>query len=82
MSFVPTTEDRLAMVRGRRVSDPALARLAAVGIGFEQVGLGTYHVAGTVMFWPATGYWRAFDNSAQGYSVDALINRVLPKVSA
>lgn len=81
-SAIMRPNDRGAILRAQGKANASLARLSAAGIGYERTEPNTYRVAGTVTFYPLTGYWRANDNSAQGYTVDALIARVLPKVVA
>lgn len=81
-SAILKPNDRGAILRAQGKAQASLARLSAAGIGYERTEANTYRVAGTVTFFPLTGYWRAHDNSAQGYTVDALIARVLPKVVA
>lgn len=81
-STVMDPRDRGAIMRAERASQMALDRLLIAGVGFEPVERNVYRVAGTMMFWPMAGYWRAIDNTAQGYGVETLINHILPKVPA
>jgi hypothetical protein len=78
-SAIMRPNDRGAILRAQGRANASLARLSAAGIGYVRTEPNVYCVAGTVTFFPLTGYWRANDNSAKGYDVGTLIRHVLPK---
>lgn len=78
MSHITTAEDRLAAHRAASKGNLALDQLRAAGIGVEKLEEHRYLVAGTILFWPHTGYWRMQKGPAFGYGVDKLIAAILP----
>lgn len=73
----------LALVRTNHKRQPsakivtAMRRFAQHRIDYNEVDPGQWIVAGRYAYWPETDYWRALDNSAQGYTLSKLIDAVL-----
>jgi hypothetical protein len=73
-----TAEDRIAMHKRGDAAEQSLLRLKEAGIGYEPRDGGQYLVAGTILFYSRTGYWRMLKGPAFGYGVDKLIAAVHP----
>lgn len=75
---VSTAEDRIAVAKRGGAAEQSLSRLKEAGLGYEDRGAGQYIVAGTVLFYSKTGYWRMLRGPAFGYGVDKLLDAIHP----
>jgi hypothetical protein len=66
----------------RPVTDhPSLGVLRSKGLGVLYNLDGSYTVAGTILYWPTTGLWRAKGGEPFGYGVEKLVAAVMPAVA-
>lgn len=61
---------------------PSLSVLKAKGLGTLYNLDGTYTIAGTMLYWPATGFWKSKDGVKFGYGVEKLVAAVLPALAS